>query len=35
MKDSIENILMNSKREPNLIETDWRKEFYRFFFKIS
>ena len=28
IKDSFENILMNSKRKPNLIETDRGKEFY-------
>ena len=28
IKDSFENILINSKRKPNLIETDRGKEFY-------
>ena len=28
IKDSFENILLNSKRKPNLIETDRGKEFY-------
>ena len=28
IKDSFENILINSKRNPNLIETDRGKEFY-------
>ena len=28
IKDSFENFLINSKRKPNLIETDRGKEFY-------
>ena len=35
IKDSFENILISSKRSPNLIETDRGKEFYNIFFKIS
>ena len=33
MKDSFENILMSSKRKPNLIESDRGKEFYNIFFQ--
>ena len=33
IKDSFENILINSKREPNLIETDRGKEFYNNIFQ--
>ena len=33
MKDSFENILMNSKIKPNLIETDRGKEFYNSVFQ--
>ena len=35
IKDSFENILLSSKRSPNLIETDRGKEFIIIFFKIS
>ena len=33
IKDSFENILINSKRSPNLIESDKGKEFYTHFFQ--
>ena len=33
IKDSFENILISSKRKPNLIETDHGKEFYNNFFQ--
>ena len=33
IKDSIENILINWKRKPDLIETDKRKEFYNKIFQ--
>ena len=33
IKDSFENILINSKRSPNLIETDRGKEFYNNIFQ--
>ena len=33
IKDSFENILISSKRRPNLIETDRCKEFYKYFFQ--
>ena len=33
IKDSFENILINSKRKPNLIETDRGKEFYNNIFQ--
>ena len=33
MKDSFENIIINSKRKPNLIESDRGKEFYNNFFQ--
>ena len=33
IKDSSENILINSKRSPNLIETDRGKEFYNNIFQ--
>ena len=33
IKDSFENILISSKRKPNLIETDRGKEFYNNFFQ--
>ena len=33
MKDSFENIIINSKRKPNLIETDRGKEFYNNIFQ--
>ena len=33
IKDSFENILINSKRKPNLIETDRGKEFYNSIFQ--
>ena len=33
IKDSFENILISSKRKPNLIETDHGKEFYNIFFQ--
>ena len=33
IKDSFENILINSKRKPNLIETDRGKEFYNIIFQ--
>ena len=33
IKDSFENILTNSKRKPNLIETDRGKEFYNIIFQ--
>ena len=33
IKDSVENILISSKRKPNLIETDRGKEFYNNIFK--
>ena len=33
IKDSFENILINSKRSPNLIETDRGKEFYKKIFQ--
>ena len=33
IKDSFENILINSKRKPNLIETDRGKEFYNNIFR--
>ena len=33
IKDSFENIIINSKRKPNLIETDRGKEFYNSIFK--
>ena len=33
IKDSFENILIKSKRKPNLIETDRGKEFYNNFFQ--
>ena len=33
IKDSFENTLMNSKRKPNLIESDRRKEFYNNIFQ--
>ena len=33
IKDSFENILINSKRKPNLIETDHGKEFYNNIFQ--
>ena len=33
IKDSVENILTNSKRKPNLIETDRGKEFYNNIFQ--
>ena len=33
IKDSFENILLTSKRKPNLIETDRGKEFYNNFFQ--
>ena len=33
IKDSLENILINSKRKPKLIETDRGKEFYNNIFK--
>ena len=33
IKDSFKNILISSKRKPNLIETDHRKEFYNNFFQ--
>ena len=33
IKDSFENILISSKRKPNLIETDRRKEFYNNIFQ--
>ena len=33
IKDSFENILINSKRKPNLIETDRSKEFYNNIFQ--
>ena len=32
IKNSFENILINSKRSPNLIESDRGKEFYKKFF---
>ena len=36
IKHSFQNIIINSKRKPNLIETDRGKEFYNIiFFKIS
>ena len=35
IKDSFENILTNSKRKPNLIETDRGKEFYNNIFQDS
>ena len=35
VKDSFENILISSKRKPNLIETDRSKEFYNSIFKAS
>ena len=35
IKDSFENILINSKRKPNLIETDRGKEFYNNIFQDS
>ena len=35
IKDSFENILINSKRKPNLIETDRGKEFYNNTFQDS
>ena len=34
IKDSFENILINSKRSPNLIETDRGKEFYNNIFQV-
>ena len=33
IKDSFENILLSSKRKPNLIETDRGKEFYNNIFQ--
>ena len=33
IKDSFENILINSKRKPNLIESDRGKEFYNIIFQ--
>ena len=33
IRDSFENILISSKRKPNLIETDRGKEFYNNFFR--
>ena len=33
IKDSFENILINSKRKPNLVETDCGKEFYNNIFQ--
>ena len=33
IKDSFENILISSKRKPNLIETDRGKEFYNYIFQ--
>ena len=33
IKDSIENVLISSKRKPNIIETDRGKEFYNIFFQ--
>ena len=35
IKDSFENILISSKRKPNLIETDRGKNFIIIFFKTS
>ena len=35
IKDSFENILINSKRSPNLIETDRGREFYNNIFQDS
>ena len=33
IKDSFENILISSKRKPNLIESDRGKEFYNYIFQ--
>ena len=34
LKDSFENILISSKRKPNVIESDRGKEFYNFIMKF-
>ena len=35
IKDPFENILISSKRKPNLIESDRGREFYNIYFKTS